>query len=123
MSFASIPATLPHVKAGRLRALALGSAKRSPLFPNLPTVAESGLPGFDISAWNGMLAPRTTAPRIVSRVSTELKRISQNEEVKERAAVQGADLIWQTPEEFRAYMVAEMEKWGKVVRAAGVKAD
>jgi tripartite-type tricarboxylate transporter receptor subunit TctC len=123
LTFASIPAALPHVKAGRMRALALGSAKRSAVLPDLPTVAESAIPGFDISAWNGMMAPRRTAPHVVSRLNAEVRRISQNTEARERAATQGAELTWQTPEEFGAYLVAEMEKWGKVVKAAGVRAD
>lgn len=123
MTFASLPAALPHVRAGRVRALAMGSAKRTPVLPDVPTVAESALPGFDVSAWNGMLAPRKTPPGIVSRLNAEMRRIAENSEAKERAAAQGAELTWQTPEEFEAFLTAQIAKWGKVVRAAGVRPD
>jgi len=123
LTFASLPAALPHVQSGRVRALAIGSAKRSPTLPNLPTVAESGLPGFDVSAWNGILAPRGTPRAIVDKLNAEIHRIAQLSEVKKRAAEQGAELAVDTPEQFGAYIKAQIEKWGKVVRASGMRAD
>ena len=123
LTFASLPAALPHVQSGRVRALAIGSAKRSPTLPNLPTVAESGLPGFDVSAWNGILAPRGTPRAIVDKLNAEIHRIAQLSEVKKRAAEQGAELAVDTPEQFGTYIKAQIEKWGKVVRASGMRAD
>lgn len=123
LTFASLPAALPHVQSGRVRALAIGSAKRSPTLPDLPTVAESGLPGFDVSAWNGILAPRGTPRPIVDRLNAEIHRIAQLPEVKKRAAEQGAELAVDTPEQFGAYIEAQIEKWGKVVRSSGMRAD
>jgi len=123
MTFASLPAALPHVRAGRVRALAVGSAKRSPALPGLPTVAETALPGFDVSAWNGILAPRGTPRVIVDRLNQELRRIVQLPEVRERAAAQGAELVTSTPGEFAAYIKAQIAKWAKVVESAGVRAD
>jgi tripartite-type tricarboxylate transporter receptor subunit TctC len=123
MTFASLPAALPHVQAGRVRALAIGSAKRSPALPNLPTVAESALPGFDVSAWNGVLAPKGTPRAIVTRLNAELRRVAGLRDVQQRAAAQGAELATDTPEEFGAFIRAQIEKWGKVVRGSGMKAD
>ena len=123
MTFASMPAALPHVRAGRVRALAVGSAKRSPALPDLPTMAETALPGFDVSAWNGILAPRGTPRAIVDRLNQELRRIVQVPEVRERAAAQGAELVTSTPGEFAVYINGQIAKWAKVVEFAGVRAD
>jgi tripartite-type tricarboxylate transporter receptor subunit TctC len=123
MTFASLPAALPHIRAGRVRALAVGSARRSPALPDLPTVAEAALPGFDVSAWNGILAPRGTPRAVVDRLNQELRRISQLPEIRERAAAQGAELVTSTPGEFATYIQAQIAKWGKVVGVAGVRAD
>jgi tripartite-type tricarboxylate transporter receptor subunit TctC len=123
MTFASLPAAMPHVQSGRMRALAIGSAKRTPALPDLPTVAEVALPGFDVSAWNGILAPRGTPRAIVERLNRELQRFAASTDMKERAATQGAELVSDTPEEFTAYIRAQIAKWAPVVRAAGVKAD
>ncbi|MGE5522522.1 MAG: tripartite tricarboxylate transporter substrate binding protein [Rhodospirillaceae bacterium] len=122
-TFASLPAALPHVQANRVRALAIGSAKRSPALPNLPTVAESALPGFDVSAWNGLLAPRGTPRAIVDKLNREMHRVAELADVKERAASQGAELAVDTPEQFGAHIKAEIAKWGKLVRASQMKAD
>ncbi|HSN41471.1 MAG TPA: tripartite tricarboxylate transporter substrate binding protein [Burkholderiales bacterium] len=123
MTFASMPAALPHIRAGRVRALAVGSAKRSPALPDLPTVAETALPGFDVSAWNGILAPRGTPRAIIDRLNQELRRITRLAEVRERAAAHGAELVTSTPGEFAAYLKAQIAKWAKVVGFAGVRAD
>jgi tripartite-type tricarboxylate transporter receptor subunit TctC len=123
MTFATIPAALPHVKAGRVRALAIGSAKRSSVFPDLPTVAEAALPGFDVTAWNGILAPSRTPATVISRLNAEIHRLSQLPEARDRAAAQGAELAWQTPPEFGAYLAAQIRKWSRVVKAAGIRPD
>lgn len=120
LTFASLPAALPFVKTGRARALAVGSAKRSPALPDIPTVSESGLPGFDVSAWNGVLAPRGTAAAITDRIHREMKRITEVAAIKERAAAQGAELVSTTPKEFTSYLQAQIAKWGKLVRDSGM---
>lgn len=123
MTFASMPAALPHIRAGRMRALALGSARRSPALPDLPTVAEAALPGFDVSAWNGILAPRGAPRATIDRLNQELRRIAQIPEIRDRAAAQGAELVTNTPTEFAIYIKAQIAKWAKVVKFAGVRAD
>lgn len=120
MTFASVPAAMPIVKTNRARAIAVGSANRSNALPNIPTVAESGLPGFDVSAWNGVMAPRGTSPAIVNRLNTEIKRITEDADVKQRADGQGAELTWTTPQAFTTYLQSQIEKWGKLVRASGM---
>lgn len=120
MTFATIPAALPIVKTNRARAIAVGSAKRSNAMPDVPTVAESGLPGFDISAWNGVMAPRNTPPAIIDKLNREMRRVTGLADVKERAAVQGAELATNTPQEFTKHIQSEVAKWGNLVRASGM---
>ncbi len=122
-TFASVPAALPFVKANRARAIAVGSAKRSIALPDLPTVAEAGLPGFDVSAWNGVMVPRGTPAAVVERLGAEMKRAVSLSDMKERAAVQGAELAWTTPQEFTSYLNGQVAKWGKLVREAGITAN
>lgn len=119
-TFASVPAALPFVKAGRARAIAVGSAKRSAALPDIQTVAESGLPGFDVSAWNGVMAPRGTPPAVIDRLGREMKRVVSLPEMKDRAAAQGAELTWTTPQEFTAYLNGQVAKWGKLVHESGL---
>jgi tripartite-type tricarboxylate transporter receptor subunit TctC len=121
MTFASLPAALPFVKTNRARALAVGSAKRSPALPDIPTVAESGLPGFDVSAWNGVMAPRGTSAAIVDKLNREMKRVSEVADVRKRADAQGAELTTSTPREFTTYLQSQIAKWGNLVRASGMK--
>lgn len=119
-TFASVPAALPFVKGGRARAIAVGSAKRSAALPDIPTVAESGLPGFDVNAWNGVMAPRGAPPAVIDRLGREMKRVTTLAEMKERAAAQGAELTWTTPQEFTTYLNGQVAKWGKLVRESGL---
>jgi tripartite-type tricarboxylate transporter receptor subunit TctC len=123
MAFLSLPPCVPLIKAGRLRGIAIGSAKRSAALPDLPTVAESGLPGFDVSAWNGILAPRGVPRSIVMQLNREFNLVSDNPEVKEKALAQGTDLESETPEQFGAFLVAQTTKWVKVAKAAGMRGD
>lgn len=120
MTFASLPAALPFVKTNRARALAVGSAKRSPALPDIPTVAESGLPGFDVSAWNGVMAPRGTSAAIVDKLNHEMKRVSEMADVRKRADAQGAELTTSTPREFTTYLQSQIAKWANLVRASGM---
>ncbi len=121
--FDSMPSAMPHVKSGKVRALAVTTAKRSPTVPDLPTIAESGVPGFDISTWYGVWAPAGTPKDIVNRVSAEIAKALQQPAVRERLAALGAEPVGNTPEEFAAYCQSELAKWSRIVRGSGAKAD
>ena len=123
LMFANTLSVLPHVRSGRLRALAISSIKRSAAAPELPTVAESGMPGFDVSTWFGMLAPRGTPKEIIDRLDGEVRKIVQMADIRARLISQGADPIGSTPEEFRAYLKSELVKWEKAVKAVGVRIE
>jgi tripartite-type tricarboxylate transporter receptor subunit TctC len=122
-SFASMPSALPHVRSGRLRAIAVSAGKRSPAIPELPTVAESGLPGFASEDWQGILAPAKTPPEIVARLNGELQRVLGLLELKEKLIAAGFEARTSTPEWFGDFMKAETIKWAKVVKEAGIKAE
>jgi tripartite-type tricarboxylate transporter receptor subunit TctC len=121
--FIGIPAAAPHVKAGKLRALAVVAPQRSAALPEVPTVAEAGLREFEVTTWYGVLAPAGTPRPIVTRVNAELVKIMHSAELKEKLAATGTDPLTSTPEEFAAYIKSEIAKWGDVIRKAGVKAD
>jgi tripartite-type tricarboxylate transporter receptor subunit TctC len=121
--FIGIPAAAPHIKAGKLRALALVAPQRSPALPDVPTVAEAGLRDFEVTTWYGVLAPAGTPRPVISRLNAELVKIMHSPELKERLAATGTDPRTSTPEEFAAYIKSEIAKWGDVIRRAGVKAD
>jgi tripartite-type tricarboxylate transporter receptor subunit TctC len=121
--FGSMPAVLPQAKAGRLRPLAVGTAKRSPALPEVPTVAESGYPGFEVSLWLGFFAPAGTPRAITDRVSGELVKIAQSPEMKEQFERNGAEPATLMPAEFTKLIKSEIEKYVKVIKAAGVKAE
>ncbi len=119
----SIPSVLPHVKAGRLRALAVSTAKRSASAPDIPTVAESGYPGFEYSNWNALFAPAKTSPAIVKQVNAAIVKILREPEVEQKLVSLGADPAPGTPEELARYMRTDHERWKKVIRTAGIKPD
>lgn len=121
--FIGIPAPAPHIKAGRLRALAIVAAERSPALPEVPTAAEAGLPNFEVTTWYGILAPAGTPRPIVMRLNAELVKIMQAPDLKERLAAMATDPKTSTPEEFAAYIRQEKAKWAEVVRKAGLKAE
>jgi tripartite-type tricarboxylate transporter receptor subunit TctC len=121
--FSSILSALPHSKAGKMKALAVTSAKRSSEAPDLPTVAESGLPGFDVNPWYGLFAPAGTPPEIVEKLSREVARIVQMPDVKKRFASLGAEPVGNTPQEFKAFLDQEIAKWTRVIDQSGTKAD
>ena len=123
LSFASMPSSLPFAKSGKLRAIAVGGAKRSPAAPEIPTVAENGLPGFDVTDWQGLLAPAKTPAAIIDRLNRETIRILNERDVKERLATAGLQVVTNTPAQFADFIRAEIEKWGKVIRAAGLKPE
>lgn len=120
--FNGVSSALPHVKAGRLRALAVSSAQRSPLFPELPTVAESGL-RYDTAGWYGLVAPARTPKAITGKLHSRLQAAMSAPEMKQRLAAQGIEGIASTPEALGKHLRAELEKWTSVVKAAGLAAD
>jgi tripartite-type tricarboxylate transporter receptor subunit TctC len=118
-----VPAAGPHIKSGRLRALAVIAPQRLPALPDVPTVAEAGLPGFEVTTFYGMLAPAATPKAIVTRLNAELVRIMHSPELKDRLAAMATDPATGTPEEFGDFLKRETAKWGDVVRKAGLKVD
>jgi len=121
--FIGIPAAVPHIKSGKLRALALVAPQRSAALPDVPTVAEAGLRDFEVTTWYGVLAPAATPRPVINRLNTELVKIMHSPELKDRLAATGTDPRTSTPEEFAAYIKSEIAKWGDVIRKAGAKAD
>lgn len=119
--FGSMPAVLPHAQAGKLRPLAVGTAKRSPALPNVPTVAESGYPGFEVSLWLGFFAPKGTPSAITSRLQGELTKIAQSPEMKEQFNRNGADPVTTTSAELSKLIKVEIDKYTKVIKAAGIQ--
>jgi tripartite-type tricarboxylate transporter receptor subunit TctC len=119
--FANPLSSMPHVKRGRLRALGVTTAKRSKVLPDLPTVAESGVPGYETSTWFGMFAPAGTPAAIVGRLNAELVRICNQPEVIERLAPDGGEPIGSTAEAFAEHLAREIARWRKVVQDAGIK--
>ena len=123
MSYENSLVVTPHVRAGKVRALAVTGAKRSRLMPELPTVSESGLPGYDASGWYGLLAPAATPKTIIARVSAEATKALGLPDVVRALSSQGAEPVGGTPEEFAAFIKSEIDKWAQLVRAAKMKAD
>jgi tripartite-type tricarboxylate transporter receptor subunit TctC len=121
--FAPASTALPHIKSGRLRALASTGKERAGVAPTLPTMSEAGLTGFETTVWFGLLAPRTTPPDIIQRLSDAVNRALESSDVKERLAAQGIDVTGGSPAEFARYIRQETDKWGKVVERSGAKAD
>ena len=123
LMFSTMPPALPHVKDGKLRALAVTSAKRSPAAPDIPTLDEIALPGFEANTWHGVVVPAGTPATIVARLNREIVAILHLPDVVERFSSQGAEALGSTPEEFAAYIRSETLKWAKVVRDSGAKAE
>jgi tripartite-type tricarboxylate transporter receptor subunit TctC len=123
LSFASTPGAMPLVKAGRLKALAISSAKRIPKLPDLPTISESGVPGYEASVWYGIAAPAKTPTEIVARLYKESAAVLQDREMLEKMDTNDFVPTVMNPEQFGAFIKSEIEKWGKVVKATGAKAD
>jgi tripartite-type tricarboxylate transporter receptor subunit TctC len=123
ISFANIPAIIQHVRAGRLRPLALSGDRRSDLMPEVPTVAEAGVPGGTVGVWYGVLAPAATPREIVDALSTAIVKIAHSPDMKQRLVEQGAEAVGSTPEAFGKLLREEVVRWTEVVNAAGIKAD
>jgi tripartite-type tricarboxylate transporter receptor subunit TctC len=119
----NVPGTMPFVKQGRLRALAITSAQRSPLEPALPTMVESGVPGYEVVGWQGLFAVAGTAPDILARLQADVGKVLRLPEVRERLAALGAEPVGSTPEEFGAFIRAERTRWGRIIREKGIRSE
>lgn len=123
LMFGSVTSSLPHVKAGKLRALGVSTLKRLPTMPQLPTVSESGLPGFEVTVWYGMLAPAGTPRSIIMRVNSIVVAALKNPDMQLRLSAQGAQAIGNTPEQFETQVRSDLVKWARVIKASGATLD
>lgn len=123
LMFNSIVAILPHIQAGKLRALAVTSKKRSSLLPDVPTLAESGWPEYEAGSWYGILAPAGTPPAVIERLHSEIVKSLKTAEVQKRLAGEGAEIIGSTPQEFASHIKAELARMGEAIRAGGIRPE
>jgi len=123
LMFATSASVIPYMKAGRLRALAVTTAQRSPSVPDLPTVAEAGLPGFEATTWHGVVVPAATPGPLVQRLNQDINAVLKEKDLSERLAGLGAEVVTGSPRDFQDYIAREIPKWSKVVRDSGAKAD
>ena len=123
LTYSSIPSILPHVRASRLRAIGIGNASRLPSLADIPTVAETGLPGYEAFSWGGMVAPAKTPSAIISRLNREINEILKQKDVVDQLVKEGTVPVPDTPERFAAYIKADLDKWTVVVRDAGIKPE
>jgi len=123
VAFSTALSVVPFVKGGRLRAIAVTSSARSAFMPDLPTVAESGLPGYEAGSWYGIVAPASTPRPIISRLHAEIVKVLALPDVRDRLVSQGIDPVGNTPDQFAAYIRAEIVKWAKIIKATGVTAE
>ena len=123
MIFSGVPALLPHIKSGRLRAIAIGSLKRFPALPEVPTIDASGLKGYEATTWFGLMAPVKTPKEIVARLNSEFGKILVSTEVHDRFMNEGIEPIGGTPGQFGAFIRAEIDKYAKVVKATNLRAQ
>jgi len=121
--FDNMPNVIGHVRAGKMKALAVSTTTRSPLAPEIPTVAEAGVPGYEQTAWFGVLAPAGTPRDIIGRLNAEIIKLLNSADIKERFSKQGVEVRTSTPEQFGEFLRSEVLRWGKVIREAGIKAD
>ncbi len=123
MMFDNIPSSLPHIRAGKLRALGVTGATRSPLLPDVPTIAEAGVPGYDSYVWFGVVAPAGTPADIIAKLNAALVKAAATPSFRDRLTEQGYDVQTSTPEQMAASVRSEIAKWGKIVKASGAKVD
>jgi tripartite-type tricarboxylate transporter receptor subunit TctC len=123
VSFATMPTAVPLVKGGKVKAIAVTTGRRAAALPDVPTIAESGVPGFEASSWFGVLAPAGTPPDVIARIDAEVGKWLASPDAREKLAAQGAIAAGGTPEDFAKHIAAETAKWAKVVKASGAKVD
>lgn len=123
MQMANLTTAQPHIRSGKLRALAVGTVKRTPLFPEMPTLSEAGLPGYEANNWNGIVVPRKTPRAAIERLHRELAAIVGDPGTAKRLAAQGLEVVGDTPAQFAQYLRAEAAKWGSLVKTAGIKPE
>jgi tripartite-type tricarboxylate transporter receptor subunit TctC len=123
MVFATMPTVLPHVKAGKLKGVAVLGLNRSAAAPEVPTLAESGLGGFEVNNWIGMFGPAGMPPAVTARLNAAVLEVMRSPEVRQRMLTEGARFTATTPEQFAAFVAAETAKWGKLIRDVGIRAD
>lgn len=123
MMFAVLPDAMPHIRAGKIRAIAVAGTQRSKSLPDVPTVGEAGVPGFEASAWYGFVAPAKTPPEVVQKLNAAINAALAKPEVQERLAPLGFDVVASTPQQFAAKIESEIAKWGAVVQASGARVD
>jgi tripartite-type tricarboxylate transporter receptor subunit TctC len=121
--FAPIPTALPHVQTGKLRALAVTGVARSPVAPQLPTMAMAGLPGFEFSVWDGIFAPAKTQSQVIGALNADIVKVVQMPDLRDKLAAMGVDASGSTPEQLAAYLKADTAKWAKVLKDSGIKAE
>jgi tripartite-type tricarboxylate transporter receptor subunit TctC len=121
--FPSVPTAMPHMKSGRVRALGVTTASRVDSLPDVPPIAEAGLPGYEATQWFGVLAPPGTPRAIVERLHRDITTGLRSPDVKQHLAGEGAQVVASTPEQFAAYIRSETEKWARVVKAAGIRPE
>jgi tripartite-type tricarboxylate transporter receptor subunit TctC len=121
--FASIGSTISHLRSGKLKAIGIGATQRNPLIPDVPTVPESGLPGYVASNWFGIVAPAGTPPAILARLHREISEIQSSPEMQKQFANDGAEIVKMSPTEFEAFIASELAKWARVVKEAGIKPE
>jgi tripartite-type tricarboxylate transporter receptor subunit TctC len=123
MTFTSIISGTPPLKSGRLRALAMTGAHRSPALPDIPTMVEAGVPGYEAYTWYGLLAPRATPRAIIGKLHDAVAAIVRQPDINDRLMAEGAEPVGNTPEQFGAFIKSEIAKWGNVIRAAGIRVE
>jgi tripartite-type tricarboxylate transporter receptor subunit TctC len=119
----AINSLLPHVQTGRLRMLGMAGNRRTPLLPDVPTIAEAALPGFALDNWNGFLAPAGTPRPVIDRLNAEIVKALRDPEVRDRLVPQGIEIIPSTPEEFQEALKTHMTKWARIIKSAGIRLE
>jgi tripartite-type tricarboxylate transporter receptor subunit TctC len=123
LMMANLTTAQPHIRSGRLRALAVGTKTRSPLFPDTPTIAESGVPGYEANNWNGLVAPAGTPAAAITRLQREIAAVLREKPLAERMIAAGLEPIGDTPQEFANYLAAEAQKWGALIKSAQIRPE
>ena len=123
MFFTGIPSVASEIRNGTLRALGVTTAKRTSTLPDVPTIAESGVKGFDVSPWFGVLVPAHTPPAIIARINAEIVKVLRAPQLRERLAREGVDVVGNSPKEFASFIRSEMDQWARAVRESGAKVE